>query len=98
MQVGKVDDKSVLTYMDSGLIVGHNYTYKVRAVGLNGQSAYAPELETRTLLAEECSPVVRYAMTDKLGSKVALTFDLPIGAIELAPRLNSPLPKTEVLD
>lgn len=82
LQVGKVDDKSVLTYMDSGLIVGHNYTYKVRAVGLNGQSAYAPELETRTLLAEECSPVVRYAMTDKLGSKVALTFDLPIGAIE----------------
>lgn len=82
LQVGKIEDKSVLTYTDSGLIVGHNYTYKVRAIGLNGQSAYTPELATRTLLAEECSPMVRYAMTDKIGVKLVLTFDLPIGAVD----------------
>ena len=88
LQIGKVEDKSVLTYTDSGLIVGHNYTYKVRAVGLNGQSAYTPELATRTLLAEECPPVIRYAMTDKLGTKVVLTFDLPIGVMEAAAKAN----------
>lgn len=82
MQVGKIEDKSILTYTDTGLVVGHNYTYKMRAVGLNGQSVYTPELATRTLLAEECSPIIRYAMTDKLGVKVILTFDLPIGIIE----------------
>lgn len=82
LQVGKIEDKSIKTYTDSGLIVGHNYTYKARAIGLNGQSAYTPELVTRTLLAEECSPVVRYAMTDKLGVKLVIAFDLPIGIIE----------------
>lgn len=55
MQVAKVEDRNIRTYTDSGLAVGHNYVYKIRAVGLNGQSPYSPEVATRTLLAEECS-------------------------------------------
>lgn len=79
--VGKVEDKSVLSYTDVGLSVGTAYKYRIRAVGLNGQSMYTSEIDTRTLLAEECSPALQRAMTDKLGSKIVLTFDLPIGAI-----------------
>ncbi len=88
MQVAKVEDRSIRTYTDSGLAVGHNYVYKIRAVGLNGQSPYSPEVATRTLLAEECSPVIRTAMTDKLGTKIILTFDLPIGIVDAAAKSN----------
>ena len=81
IQAGKVEDKSILTYIDNGLLVGHTYKYKIRAIGLNGQSEYSKEITTRTLMAEECSPTLLRAMTDKLGSKIILTFDLPIGII-----------------
>ena len=49
--------------------------------GLNGVSDYTGEVETRTLLPEEVTPVIRNAITDKLGSKVILTLDLPIGIV-----------------
>lgn len=80
-QVGTVDDQSVQTYEDMGLAVGRVYRYKVRVSGLNGISDYTGEVETRTLLPEEVTPVIRNAITDKLGSKVILTFDLPIGIV-----------------
>lgn len=80
--VGKVEDRTVLTYMDAGLAIGTSYKYRVRAVGLNGQSVYSAEVDTRTLLAEECSPVLQRAVTDKFGSRIVLTFDLPIGIID----------------
>ena len=80
-QVGTVDDQSVQTYEDMGLAVGRVYRYKVRVSGLNGVSDYTGEVETRTLLPEEVTPVIRNAITDKLGSKVILTFDLPIGIV-----------------
>lgn len=80
-QVGTVDDQSVQTYEDMGLAVGRVYRYKVRVSGLNGVSDYTGEVETRTLLPEEVTPVIRNAITDKLGSKVILTLDLPIGIV-----------------
>lgn len=76
--VGTVDDQSLHVFMDSGLAVGSAYIYKIRVMGTNGKSEYSKELETRTSLAEECSPVLLLAMTDKLGTKITLTFDLPI--------------------
>ncbi|OJV37017.1 MAG: hypothetical protein BGO29_02610 [Bacteroidales bacterium 36-12] len=83
-RVGSVDDKNITTYTDNGLSVGTTYVYKVRAVGLNGQSEYSTELEVRTLLASECSPVLLSAITDKLGSKVTLTFDLDIASFDVS--------------
>ena len=80
-QVGTVDDQSVHAYEDTGLAVGRVYRYKVRVLGLNGTSAYTVEIETRTLLPEEVTPILRSAMTDKLGIKAILSFDLPIGAV-----------------
>ena len=73
--MGTVDDQSVQTYEDMGLAVGRVYRYKVRVSGLNGVSDYTGEVETRTLLPEEVTPVIRNAITDKLGSKVILTLD-----------------------
>lgn len=80
-QACTVEDQSVHAYEDTGLAVGRPYRYKVRVIGLNGTSAYTAEIETRTLLPEEVSPVILTAITDKLGSKVTLTFDLPIGIV-----------------
>lgn len=80
-QAGTVEDQSVHAYEDTGLAVGRPYRYKVRVIGLNGTSEYTAEVETRTLLPEEVTPVIRTAITDKLGSKVILTFDLPIGTV-----------------
>lgn len=76
--VANVTDKSVTFYSDSSLQVGAIYKYKVRSVGLNGQSSYTDILETRTLLPEECPPQLLSAMTDKLGTKIILTFDLAL--------------------
>lgn len=80
-QVATVGDQRILKYQDTGLAVGRTYGYKIRVVGLNGTSAYTGEIETRTLLPEEVTPVLRSVITDKLGSKVTLTFDLPIGTV-----------------
>ena len=85
-QMATVGDQSVHVYEDTGLAVGRTYRYKVRVIGLNGTSAYTGEVETRTLLPEEVTPVLRLAMTDKLGSKVRLTFDLPIGTVPAGAR------------
>lgn len=87
-QIATVDDISVKTYSDSGLGVGKNYAYKVRAVGNNGLSDYSDELSTRTMLAEECSPVLKSAMTDKLGTKIILTFDLDMGAVAAESKIH----------
>lgn len=81
VQIGKIEDKTVRSFRDTGLVVGRTYRYKVRAVGLNGQSDYTPEIETRTLLPEECPPELIQAVTDKLGTKIILTYDLPVGEI-----------------
>lgn len=81
-QIGKVEDKTIHTFTDSGLPTGKNVSYKIRAIGLGGQSDYSNTIETRTLLPEECSPSLISAMTDKLGLKIILTYDLNIGAVE----------------
>ena len=80
-QSGTVADRSVTAYTDSGLPVGATYLYKVRAVGLNGQSDYSNTVEARTLTAEESSPLVVSATTDKLGTKIVLSFDLPLSDV-----------------
>lgn len=82
VQVATVADKSVTSYTDYDLQVGVPYKYKVRAVGLNGQSSYTDVLETRTLLPDECPPELRSAITDKTGTKITLLFDLPLALIE----------------
>lgn len=84
VQVAAIADKSALSYADSGLQVGSPYKYKVRAVGLNGQSNYTDVLETRTLLPEECPPQLLSAITDKVGTKITLLFDLPLSLVESA--------------
>ncbi len=80
-QAAVVADKAARSYDDSGLKVGTTYKYKVRAVGLNGQSSYTDVIQTRTLLPEECPPALKTAMTDKLGMKITLEFDLPMAAV-----------------
>lgn len=78
VQVAVIADKSSMFYTDSDLQVGSPYKYKVRAVGLNGQSGYTVILETCTLLPEECPPQLLSAITDKVGTKITLRFDLPL--------------------
>lgn len=79
--VKTIEDKSILSYTDSNLPVGKQFTYKIRAVGLNGLSDYSEPVSTRTMLPEECSPSFLRAITDKLGSKILLYFDLPLSEI-----------------
>lgn len=79
--IGEVNDRTITSYTDTGLATGHNYMYKVRVLGLNGQSDYSNELETRTSLPEEASPNVVNIMTDKIGSKISIEFDIPIGTV-----------------
>lgn len=79
--VATIENINVQEYADSGLMVGSLYKYKVRAIGLNGQSNYTNIVETRTLLPEECSPVLISTITDKLGIKITLEFDLALSAI-----------------
>jgi len=76
--VATINDITVRQYIDNSLSVGSTYKYKVRAVGLNGMSDYSAILETRTLLPEESSPSIVTAQTDKLGTKITISFDLPI--------------------
>lgn len=80
VSVASIENISTRDFSDTSLKVGSNYSYKIRAVGLNGQSDYSEELSTRTLLPEECSPVVEYAITDKMGLKVIIVMDLPLGS------------------
>jgi hypothetical protein len=81
-QIGTVKDKSIHTYKDSGLSVGSVYYYKIRAVGLDGQSSYTDSVTTSTLTTEESSPTVQKVTTDKLGTKITVTFDLGIGSLD----------------
>lgn len=53
-------------------------------MGLNGESVYSNVLDTRTLLPEECSPVVTYAVTNKIGTRITMTLDLPVDEIPVA--------------
>nr|WP_243462718.1 fibronectin type III domain-containing protein [Bacteroides stercorirosoris] len=79
-----INDISIKAYTDSDLKTGSAYKYKLRAVGLNGESVYSNVLDTRTLLPEECSPVVTYAVTNKIGTRITMTLDLPVDEIPVA--------------
>lgn len=79
-----INDISIKAYTDSNLKTGSAYKYKLRAVGLNGESVYSNVLDTRTLLPEECSPVVTYAVTNKIGTRITMTLDLPVEEIPVA--------------
>ena len=86
--VGEINDYAIHAFTDVNLTIGKTYIYKVRAVGLNGQSAYSTELSTRTLTAEECPPTIRSIMTDKLGTKVIIAFDLQLQVFDPTVRDN----------
>lgn len=85
---GTVDNINIHTFKDTDLTAGTPYFYRIRIVGLSGSSDYTPTLETRTLTIEEASPVVTGIKTNKEGSKVNITFDLPLSTISL-PALSS---------
>lgn len=79
--VGRVENLNTHVYIDTGLSVGKSYQYKIRAIGLNGLSAYSNEVSTRTLLPEEMPPVLKQAATDKLGIKISVQFDMNVDLI-----------------
>lgn len=80
--VGKVEDLAARVFTDTGLLPGVSYTYRMRVFALNGTSEYTPELLVTTLTAEQSAPVVSDIHTDKLGSKITVTFDLPMSAAD----------------
>ena len=79
--VGKIEDKTIKTFTDTGLTIGTNYTYKIIVYGLYGKGYYSDELQCRTLLPTEIGPQLKSATTDKLGTKILLEFDLEIQAM-----------------
>ena len=76
--VGEVTDKTIKGYTDTNLISGTYYKYKVKVVCTDGISEYSNEVYDRTLLPEENPPTLLSAFTDKLGTKLILTFDISL--------------------
>lgn len=86
-KIAEVNDKTIKHYTDTGLISGTYYNYRVRVMGTNGNSDYSNILNVRTLLPSESAPLLTYIETDKLGSKLILTYDLPMSNPSYSDRL-----------
>ncbi len=91
--VGKIEDKNMKSFTDTGLKPGTAYSYKLKAFGQTGYSEYTEEYTVSTLTAEQDSPLLQSAYTDKLGTQVILTFNLPMSAF--AATLKSQFTLTE---
>lgn len=91
--VGKIEDKNMKSFTDTGLKPGTAYSYKLKAFGQTGYSEYTEEYIISTLTAEQDAPQLQSAETDKLGTQVALTFNLPMSAF--AASLKSQFTLTE---
>lgn len=101
----QIDDGSLKTYQDTNLTSGTVYNYKIKVVGLNGVSDYSSSLQLTTLTIEESPPVLTNITTDKLGTKLILTFDIALGSVTdslgdftLTENGNSRLIKTVTID
>lgn len=97
VKVGEVNNKSTKTFNDTGLTSGTIYTYKIRVMGTSGNSQYSNILETRTLLPNESSPLVTFAETDKVGTRIVVTFDLPIDTVNSNDYLNFTLTESNIV-
>ncbi|MDX1952833.1 MAG: hypothetical protein SFY81_11675 [Verrucomicrobiota bacterium] len=53
-----------ITFTDSGLSAGTQYSYRVRAYNSNGESGFSSEATARTSLANSVTPVVSLVTTD----------------------------------
>lgn len=80
-QVAVINDRTIKSFVDTNLGSGINYVYKMRVYGTNGISSFTDELPVRTLTATEVPPVPVNSITDKLGMKFIVTFDLPLNTL-----------------
>lgn len=76
--IENIQDISIKQYVDTNLIPGKLYNYKIRAYGLNGKSNFSEELNVSTLTTQESSPDILDVRTDKLGTKIKIKYNLEL--------------------
>lgn len=72
----KIENKTTTSFIDSNLLIGKRYAYRVRVVLYSGISSWSNLLENRTLVPEEASPSIISGYTDKISNYIYLEFNL----------------------
>lgn len=81
INIGKVFGQITKRFVDEDCPTGVSVRYRVSVVTNFGKSSFTEEITAVTLLPEQVSPRLINSYTNKIGTRITLRFDLPIGAI-----------------